>query len=347
MYKDGIYYLYYCQPDQNHAEGVATSDSPTGPFTDGQKINTGGYSEIDPAVFIDDDGQAYYTWGQINAKIAKMNPDMMSIDTSSIVDDALTEKEHFFHEGGYIVKRNDIYYYIYAHLGRSDVPSCIGYSTSDSPMGPYKYGGVIIDNDDSDPSNWNNHGSIAEFKGQWYVFYHRATHNSRMMRKACVEPITFNEDGSIDEVEMTSQGAGPPLNAYDEIDAARACLLFGNVRIQAFTKTNEELGGIINDDRVAYKYIDFGEKTDSIIVRVRPGDVAGKINIQTEMPWRGYLGTLDIPARDSVETEWITIGKKIEAVDGVKALWLKFLGSEEDENFSLDWLRFARLEDDN
>ena len=50
-----------------------------------------------------------------------------------------------------------------------------------------------------------------------------------MMRKACVEPIYFNEDGSIDEVEMTSQGAGPPLNATEKIDAERACLLFGRI----------------------------------------------------------------------------------------------------------------------
>ena len=242
QFKNGTYYLYYCQPDRNAAEGVAISKSPTGPFTNGQKMELSGIEEIDPCVFIDDDGQAYYIWGQFQAKIAKLKPNMTEIDTSTIISDLVTEKEHYFHEGGYMVKRNGIYYFIYAHMGRANRPTCIGYSTSNSPFGPFKYGGVIIDNSNCDPSVWNNHGSIVEYKGQWYVFYHRSTHNSRMMRKACVEPIYFNEDGSIDEVEMTSQGAGPPLNAFEKIDAERACLLFGNVRIQLFEPMNEEIG---------------------------------------------------------------------------------------------------------
>lgn len=342
MYKDGKYYLYYCQPDKEFAEGVALSDSPAGPFRDGRKMNVGKYSEIDPAVFIDDDGQAYYTWGQISAKIARLKSNMIEIDSTSIVDNLLTEKEHFFHEGGFLTKRQGIYYYIYAHIGRSDVPSCIGYATSNSPFGPFKYGGVIIDNDNSDPSNWNNHGSIAEFNGQWYVFYHRATHNSRMMRKACVEPIYFNEDGTIDEVEMTTQGAGPPLDCMVKLDAERACLLFGNVRIQAFGPADEELGGITNKDRVAYKYIDFSSAPNSVLVRVYPGEKPGKISFRTEMPWRNYLGTIDIPSLNEAGHSWILKGTSIKIPDGIKSLWVEFEGSEDDENFRLDWIRFTK-----
>jgi arabinoxylan arabinofuranohydrolase len=59
QYKNGIYYLYYCQPSKD-AEGVVTSKSPIGPFLNGHKIYTKGINEIDPCVFIDDDGQAYY-----------------------------------------------------------------------------------------------------------------------------------------------------------------------------------------------------------------------------------------------------------------------------------------------
>lgn len=108
-------------------------------------------------------------------------------------------------------------YLVYADLSRADMPTCIGYATSKAPFGPYTYGGVIVDNDHCNPNNWNNHGSIAKFNGQWYVFYHRSTHGCNKMRKACVEPITFNPDGSIPEVEMTSQGAGGPLEATSEI----------------------------------------------------------------------------------------------------------------------------------
>ena len=76
-YKNGIYYLYYCQPNRKAAEGVAMSKYPLGPFTSGSPMALGGIEEIDPAVFIDDDGQAYYIWGQFDAKIAKLNPDIV------------------------------------------------------------------------------------------------------------------------------------------------------------------------------------------------------------------------------------------------------------------------------
>ena len=271
QYRNGIYYLYYCLASNVNTEGVATSTSPTGPFTNGRVIDLEGHNQIDPAVFVDDDGQAYYIWGQFTAKMARLRPNMTEIDPATIRDNVLTEKEHFFHEGGYMVKRKGIYYFIYAHVGRGNRPTCIGYATSRSPMGPFRYGGVIVDNDHSDPGVWNNHGSIVEMNGRWYVFYHRSTHGSKMMRKVCVEPITFNEDGSIDEVEMTSQGAGGPLDARRLIDAERACLLYGNVRIQAFDVDKEELGGIQDDDRAGYKYVDFGTGVGTVTVRVAPG----------------------------------------------------------------------------
>lgn len=332
-----MYYLYYCQPDPIAAEGVATSPSPTGPFTNGQKMELAGIEQIDPCVFFDDDGQAYYIWGQMQAKIAKLKPNMTEIDTSTIITDLVTEKEHHFHEGGYMVKRNGIYYFIYAHMGRANRPTCIGYATSDSPMGPFKYGGVIVDNDHCDPATWNNHGSIVEYNGQWYVFYHRSTHNSRMMRKACVEPIHFNEDGSIDEVEMTTQGAGPPLSAFEKMDAEQACLLFGNVRIQQFEPMNEELGGIENEDNVAYKYIDFKDGADEVSIRVKPLKNGGKIVVRLDQPWHSGITTFDIPGE--ANGEWETLTQKIETTKGVHAVWLTFYG-EKDELFELDWFQF-------
>jgi beta-xylosidase len=295
QYKDGKYYMYYTLNSPRNTEGVATSTSPAGPFKDGQNIELHGHNQIDPAVFLDDDGTAYYIWGQFTAKMAILKPGMKEIDPATIRDSIVTEEEHFFHEGGYLVKRNGIYYFIYAHMGRAGRPTCIAYATSDAPMGPYEYGGVIVDNDHSDPSVWNNHGSIVEYNGQWYVFYHRSTHNSVMMRKACVEPIYFNPDGSIDEVEMTTQGAGPPLPASSIIDAERACLLYGNVRIQAFTGDNEKLDGIRNGDFAAYKFIDFGSGIRSVTIRVAPGKDPGKIQMKLKNSWHGPIGTAEIP----------------------------------------------------
>ncbi len=268
QYYKGTYYLYYCLANNTFSEGVATSKSPTGPFVNGKNIKLKGYNEIDPCVFIDDDSQAYYIWGQFNAKMAKLKSNMTEIDLSTIRDNFVTEKEHFFHEGGYMVKRDGIYYFVYAHMGRAGRPTCIGYATGKSPMGPFKYGGVIIDNDHCGHGCWNNHGSIAEFNGKGYVFFHRSTHGSNTMRKACVEPITFNKDGSINEVEMTTQGAGDPIRAGSVIDAARACLLYGNVRIKADSPIKEILTEIRNGDAAAFKYIDFTDEPDSAKVNV-------------------------------------------------------------------------------
>lgn len=341
MVKDGMYYLYYCMPDVNHSEGVAVSDSPTGPFKNGTKIDLGGHNQIDPSTFIDDDGEIYYLWGQFTLKMAKMNPDMKTLDLSTLKDKVLTEDEHYFHEGAFLTKRNGIYYLIYADMSRVNVPSCIGYATSKSPMGPYTYGGVIVDNDRCDPANWNNHGSIAEFNGQWYVFYHRATHNSRMMRKACVEPISFNSDGSISEVEMTSQGAGPPLDATTKIDAERACIMFGNVRIQGCGPGNEELGEIRHGDNAAFKYIDFADGVSKVKVRVRPGKFDGKLDITTDQPWHPSIATFDVKADAENINEWQEFEIPVKKVEGIHALWLRFYG-QGDDLFSVDWLQFTR-----
>jgi len=344
QYKNGLYYLYYCQPGKMNSEGVATSKYPIGPFSSGIPIAIGGIEEIDPAVFIDDDGQAYYIWGQFEAKIAKMKPNMIEIDTLSIVENLVTEKEHFFHEGAYMIKREGIYYLIYSDISRSNQPSCIGYSTSDSPLGPFKYRGVIIDNDNSDPSNWNNHGSIVKFKNQWFVFYHRSTHNSRMMRKACVEPITFNQDGSITEVEMTSQGAGPPLDAFEKIEIERACLLKGNVRIELSEPGNEIISCIQNGDNAAYKYIDFKSGADQLKLRVKSLKNGGKVSIRLDQPWGKEIGVINVSGAEFCDWEVVTI--PIKKVEGTHAIWLVFKGDNE-KMFELDWFEFGINSNDN
>jgi hypothetical protein len=331
--RNGNYYLYYCLSD--YTGGVAESDSPVGPFKNGRLMK--GVEQIDPNVFIDDDGQAYYYWGQFAAKVARLNPDMKSIDITSVKDSVVTEKEHCFHEGSFMFKRNGIYYLVYTHIGRQDKPTCIGYSTSLSPFGPFNYGGVIIDNAGCDPASWNNHGSVAQFHGKWYVFYHRSTHNSATMRKACVEPVTFLPDGSIPEVQMTSQGAGSPLKATEEIDAGRACLMFGNVRIRLIEGQtgNEELGCIRNGDRVAWKYIDYGEGISRFTVRLRakrPGSIA----ILEDYPWRAPKGTLELTANEG----WQTLSCNVSGLKGIHTLWLQFHGENDHDLFDIDWIKF-------
>ena len=348
--KGDKYYLYFDTP--NGDEFVAEGKAPAGPFGDAVKIE--GPKQIDPNIFIDDDGQAYYFWGQFSGKGAKMNPDMKTLDLSTMVDGLVTEKDHFFHEGSFVFKRGKYYYYLYADISRNHRPTSLGYAMATAPLGPYEYKGVIIDNAGCDPETWNNHGSVVEYKGQWYIFYHRSTHASRAMRKACLEPITFNEDGTIDEVEMTSQGAGGPLDAGSVTDAARACLLQGHVRIEESPKgTREVLSGIRDGDAAAWKYLDFGRGVKRIELKVKPA-TRGVIRIRTGSSDGPVLGSLRIPASASspgqkgaiipAAPEWVTVSARIRKTKGVQALWLTFESdgdtTAEEDLFLLDSFRF-------
>ena len=246
--KDGKYYLYFCMSDDS--EGVAVSDSPIGPFAEAKRLECGG---IDPAIFVDKDGQAYYYWGQIYGKGAKLNGDMLSIDQGSIVDDIITEEKHCFHEGSSMRRRGDWYYFVFCDMERGR-PTSLGYAMSRSPLGPFEYKGIIVDNTGCDPETWNNHGSIEEVNGQWYVFYHRSSRNSNMHRRLCIEPITFNEDGTINEVKMTSQGAGEPFATGEAIHAWHQCGMTGKAYLMP-GGDGERMVNISEGDTALFRYV--------------------------------------------------------------------------------------------
>jgi glycerophosphoryl diester phosphodiesterase len=336
-YKDGQYYLYYDTPNGN--EYVAVSNSPTGPFKDGVQIE--GPKQIDPNIFIDDDGQAYYFWGQFSAKGAKMNPDLKTLDWSTYVDGIVTEKDHYFHEGSFVFKKGEYYYFTYADISQNHRPTSIGYAMSKSPLGPYEYKGIIINNAGCDPKTWNNHGSIVQFDNQWYVFYHRSTHGSSAMRKACIEPIEFNPDGTINEVEMTSQGAGAPLDAFKTIYAAQTCWMNGNARIRGMQNNplKEELGAIRNNDIAVWKYLDFDTGANQMSIEVK-SDLGGEIIVRADSPNGNILGTFTIPAN----TDWKVYETTIKTISGVHALWMEWKGPESDSNelFRINWFTFAK-----
>ncbi|MCC8066065.1 MAG: family 43 glycosylhydrolase [Clostridiales bacterium] len=253
--KNGKYYLYFCMPDDS--EGVAVSNRPEGPFTDPVQLPCGG---IDPAVFVDDDGQAYLYWGQLFSHGVKLNADLISFNREDIVDNLVTEEAHYFHEGSSMRKIGDTYYYLYADMERGK-PTALGYSTGKSPMGPFSYQGIIIDNDGCDPKSWNNHGSIECMNGQWYVFYHRCSRQMAQHRRLCIEKITILPDGTIPEVKMTSQGVGDPFSPGEPIMGYQACGLSGKVYIgvntdEATTKQYpEKLTNIQAGDEIIFRYV--------------------------------------------------------------------------------------------
>jgi hypothetical protein len=233
--KDGRYHLFFDLSDGR--EGVATSDNPAGPFTDPVQLPASG---IDPAVFIDRDGQAYYYWGQFAVSGVRLDQDLRGFDTTAVVHRLVTEKEHWFHEGASMRRIGDTYYLVFTDSSRGR-PTSLGYATATSPLGPFIYRGVIIDNEDCDPYSWNNHGSIEQVDGNWYVFYHRSSGNSATRRRACVEPITIAPDGSIAEVVMTSQGTGEPFAPGEVIDGWRACAVSGGAYVGAASDADERL----------------------------------------------------------------------------------------------------------
>ena len=280
IYKEGKYYLYFCMSDDS--EGVAVSDKPEGPFSAPVRLSCGG---IDPAIFIDTDGQAYYYWGQLSARGVRLNSDMVSFDEKEIVTNLITEEEHFFHEGSSVRKIKDTYYMVYSNMERGR-PTSLGYATSKSPLGPFTYRGIIIDNVECDPVSWNNHGSIEEFHGQWYIFYHRSSHCTRMYRRLCIEPITINPDGTINEVKMTSQGVGEPFQAGEEIYGYQACGLSGSIFIGDNRQDGEWLTNISENDEAIFRYVQTDCGFQSILLKA---EGHGKVEVYLEDAYDGFV----------------------------------------------------------
>lgn len=340
IFYNGVYYLYFCKSDGS--EGVAMSSSPSGPFVDAKAIAGADGDAIDPAAFVDDDGKVYYYWGQFHARGACMKPGMAEIDPNTLHTELLTEKEHGFHEGVSVRKRNGIYYLIYTDISRGKA-TCISYATSESPLGPFVKGGVIIDNTGCDSETWNNHGSIAEFNGKWYVFYHRSSRASKFNRRACIEPISFCEDGSIPEVEMTTQGISGPLDARIKLEAWRACLLSGNVRTEAAdvpgeVQKSEILSSIKGGDWAAFKYINFGRGVSEFYVKASSTSEGGCIEIRIGSIHGDLIGRCEV-LRTGGFSEWKTFSCPVHNATDVQAVYLLFRGGA-GRLFNIESFRF-------
>lgn len=314
--RDGKYYLYFCMSDDS--EGVAVSDRPEGPFKDPVQLPCGG---IDPAIFIDDDGQAYYYWGQLFSHGVKLNADMVSFDPSQVVDDLVTEEEHFFHEGSSMRKIGDTYYYVYANMERGK-PTSLGYSTSKSPLGPFTYQGIIIDNDGCDPESWNNHGSIECVNGQWYIFYHRCSRGSKQHRRLCIEKIRINPDGTIDEVKMTSQGTGDPFGPGEKIMGYQACGVRGSVYIGVDEACGEKLMNISDGDEAVFRYVKSEEDWKKIGISCKG---SGKIHVYMNGEKAGEI------VAEGKEGRILTVKGELQMAAGEYELMLKFEKPQELE----------------
>jgi hypothetical protein len=253
---------------------------------------------------------------------------LRTFEEGTFVDGILTDDRDGFWEGVSIRKRNGIYYLVYTDNSRGRA-TVMAYATSKEPLGPYTKQGVIIDNAGCDPETWNNHGSIQEFMGKWYVFYHRSSQGTRYNRRVCVEPIHFDEDGRIAEVEMTTQGPSGPISARTELEAFRACQVSGSIRVnvslvgEAFGDT---LTHIENGDSATFKYLDFHEGIGGFSVRAASATRGGHIDLRLDSPDGPVVGTCSVTATGTW-TRWTDFpGKMVGEIQGVHALHVSFRG---------------------
>jgi arabinoxylan arabinofuranohydrolase len=211
-YKNGTYYFYFPHPsgtdwNKTWKVGIATSKQPASGFKSQGYLDVGGddaHAMIDPCVFIDDDGQAYFYYGGGGRCVgAKLKDNMTELAAPLKPMEGLVD----FHEATWLFKRNNLYYLTYADNNRVNGKGAnrMNYATSKSPLGPWTYGGVYLDPTDCD----TDHGSVVEYKGQWYAFYHNSVLSGRgNLRSVCVDKLYFNPDGSIQKVIQTGLKPG-------------------------------------------------------------------------------------------------------------------------------------------
>ncbi|MDP4181643.1 MAG: endo-1,4-beta-xylanase, partial [Bacillota bacterium] len=167
--KGGKYYLYYYVVGA--AGGVAVSDSPAGPFKYLSKyVNGNNGSFADPGVLVDTDGSVYMYYGYQGSSMCQMNPnDMYTIMPNTTITNLVsTTSPFYFFEASSIRKVGNTYYFIYSP---NNATTTLVYATSSSPKGPFTYRGTIINSGKNYPGA-NDHGSICNINGQWYIFYH-------------------------------------------------------------------------------------------------------------------------------------------------------------------------------
>lgn len=200
-YKNGKYYFYYPHPsgtDWNNTWkiGVAVSKHPEKGFKDqGYMKGVGGFAMIDPSVFIDDDGQAYFYYGGGGKCAAgKLKDNMMEIDGELKLQEGLAD----FHEAPMVFKNKGLYYLI--HSDNAQPLNNMVYATSKNPLGPWENRGFFMDVVGCSTT----HGSVVEYKNQWYLFYHnKALSNEGNLRSICFDKLFFNSDGTIQKVIQT------------------------------------------------------------------------------------------------------------------------------------------------
>lgn len=352
--RNGKFYMYVpvtSKVNNRSAIGVAVADTPMGPFYDalGAPLVQTDWGDIDPTVFIDDDGQAYLYWGNPKLYYIKLNEDMISykgevvsvpMTVESFGERKDTKRPTSYEEGPWLYKRNDLYYLFWPG---GPLPEFIGYSTSKSPTGPWKYGDILMP---AQGGSFTIHPGVVDFRGKTYYFYHNGMlpGGGGFNRSVCVEELKFNKDGSIPQLNMTKEGITQgvaTLNPYQKTEAETIAWSEGIKASQ-----NDQVGVFViakkNGAFIKVRDVDF-RKTGATKFFAR---VANTHNANVTMEIHQdkidgpLLGTLKIP-RTGGSNRWSIVSVDVPRIEGVHDIYFVFKGPDNTDVMYFDYWRFA------
>jgi hypothetical protein len=335
VYKDGKYYFYFPAMAKSGGMriGVAVADKPYGPF----KPETNyieGVSGIDPVVLIDKDGSAYLYYALNKIFVAKLKPNMREIDGEPRVIDNLPTQGLI--EGPFVFEKSGIYYLTYPHV--ENKIERLEYSTSTSPLGPFKQAGVILD--ESASGCWTVHHSIVYYKDQWYLFYHDRdlSPNFDKNRSIRADKLFFNKDGTIQKVIPTLRGVGlVPANSQIQIDRYSARSDAG-IGISFLDDANPHAGWKTTFSSVKswirFNDVDFGTATLKTVELRARATGASTLEMRLDKPDGPVLARVQI----GPSTDWTVPSIAAKKVPhGVHDLIVTQTGGD---TVDVDWLRF-------
>ncbi|KFY08858.1 hypothetical protein V492_05848 [Pseudogymnoascus sp. VKM F-4246] len=346
--RNGKFYFYV--PVRHNtgamAIGVGVSDSITGPFEDALGKPLVENNEIDPTVFIDDDGQAYLYWGNPNLWYVKLNEDMISFSGDGPTQVSLTtegfgsrsgnaDRPTTFEEAPWIYKRNDLYYLIYAANCCSED---IRYSTGTSATGPWTYRDVIMP---TQGASFTNHPGIIDFNNSSYFFYHNGAlpGGGGYSRSVAVELFEYNSDGTIPTIQMTTEGA-PQIGTLDPYvkQEAETIAWSSGVETEICSEGGMNVGSINNGAYIKVKGVNFGDGAQSFSARVSSGTSGGNIELRLGSVTGTLVGTCTVTGTGDWQT-WTTVSCPVSGATGTEDLFLNFTGGS-GFLFNINWWQF-------
>lgn len=338
--RNGKFYMY-C-PIHGNGIGVLVSDSPYGPFKDplGKPLvwQKEHWDDIDPTVFIDEDGQAYMYWGNPNCYYVKLNEDMISYSGDIV---KLKETPEHYQEGPWFYKRNGHYYLAFAS---TCCPEGIGYAMSDSPTGPWKTKGYIMRPTER---TRGNHPGIMDYKGKSYVFglnydllkLETNTHYER--RSVSVAEMHYNEDGTIQEVPYWADTKLEQIGTFNPFRKVEAETMAWGYGLKTAPNADKSLSvvDVNNGEYICVRGVNFGKnKARRFEVSALPLE-GGNLKIRLDAPDGKIVGNVNIPQGNET-SKYELYSCEVNAVSGIHDLYLSFEGENNKDLFELDYWKF-------